>query len=96
MMAKGTMVGLLSALALTAVCGALAAATTVAPALNAPTTEARALFFDYQWVTSRRNGTQIVLHRPVEKDELPILYSSLEFENLRYWGYASVVDNGTH
>ena len=34
MMAKGAMVGLLSALALAAVCGALAAATTVAPALT--------------------------------------------------------------
>jgi hypothetical protein len=71
----------------------------------APTATSRALFFDTSWITGathaqsasgRLNGTAIKLHRPVQKDDTPILYSSMAYENLRLWGYASAVDNGTH
>ena len=63
----------------------------------APTAASRALFFDSSWLSGDAgNGTAIRLHRPEQMGNVPVLYSSMKYENLRLWGYASAVDNGTH
>ena len=64
-------------------------------AVPAPDAAHRALFFDNTTWIAENNNTRIRLHRPVERETSPILFSSMEYENLRLWPYSSVVDNGT-
>ena len=52
------------------------------------------LFFDTELLTAQE-GMQIHMHRPTPTGR-QLIVADQPWENVRFWAYNSVVDNGTH
>ena len=73
---------------------ALAAALAAVPAATAGAAPAKTLFFDMEDIESSA-GVGVRVHPPREREAFAITYDE-PWENVRSFGYNSVLDNGTH
>ena len=73
---------------------ALAAALASVPAATAGAAPAKTLFFDMEDIESS-SGVGVRVHPPREREAFAITYDE-PWENVRSFGYNSVLDNGTH